>query len=942
MDAAQMTGRDTTVRRLGLDDTSSRRYWATVSMAALTGALALGMASGARAQAKGSEAAEVDTLVVTASRVDRAGFVAPTPTTVVTAEDFELRARTSIADGLNQTPAFFGNTTPATGGNQRSNGNANYLNLRALGANRTLVLVNGRRYVPTTSGGALDINLIPQALISRVEVVTGGASAAWGSDAVAGVVNLIFDDSLDGGRASVQYGVSSRGDNRETKITLAQGLEFADGRAHVALAGEWYRNDGILDQTDRGWGRNEWQIVNNSSATATNGQFLRLRSANVHQSGRTEGGLILSGPLANQQFGPGGVLQPFRLGQVTGGGFMIGGDGINQGSVTSLVTPGERATVYGVGSYELTPTLKASFEVSYARIESSNDMLASFSTAPYVISVNNPFLSTPVRDQAAAAGLTQLQIGRINTDFGFIVAHPINETKRVVAALDGSFGHDWKWSAYYTYGQNYSHDRTEHNLIVGRLAAALDAVRDPVSGQIRCRTAATDPACAPLNILGYGAPSAAAIGYLTGTTEARTTNKQQVAAFNLSGEPFSNWAGPVSVALGAEIRRESIDSTADPISLANGFLVGNPKNLSGKYDVKEAFLETVVPIAADLPFAKALDFNGAIRVTDYSSSGSVVTWKAGLTHQINDSVRLRGTISRDIRAANLAELYQSSATAFATVRDPRPGSGAPSALVVNITGGNPNLNPEKADTWTAGIVVSPTALPGFRASVDYYDIDIKGAIGALSAQSIIDRCYTGGQPALCPLITINSATNTITRTDASFLNLSETITRGVDTEISYNTAVAGGDLTLRVLATYVANLITNDGVLAIDRAGQATGQAADAGLPRWRGAATAVYRAGPLALSATTRYVGGGKVDVTYTSLAINDNTIKSRTYLDLSAEYTLGSGPRSVKLFGAVNNVLDRDPPLTGSSFQAPFYTNASLYDVVGRFVTVGLRASF
>ncbi|WP_332767846.1 TonB-dependent receptor domain-containing protein [Phenylobacterium sp.] len=940
MNTVETTQLELRLRRRAL--TSGLRPTAA-SVIALTAALGGGLvASPALAQSPSSEPATVDTVIVTASRVDRAGFTAPTPTTVVTAEEFALRAVTSVADGLNQTPAFFANTTPATGGNQRSNGNANYLNLRALGANRTLVLVNGRRHVPTTSGGALDINLIPQALISRVEVVTGGASAAWGSDAVAGVVNLIFDDRLDGGRASVQYGVSSRGDNRETKATLAQGFSFAQGRGHAAIAGEWYRNSGILDQQDRNWGRQEWQIVNNANATATNGQYLRLRSPYVHQSGRTESGLILSGPLANMQFGPGGVLQPFRLGQVTGGGFMIGGDGINQGTVTSLVTPGERKTLYATASYELTPTIKGSVEASYARIESSNDMLASFSTAPYLIRVDNPFLPTAVRNQMIGAGQTQLQVGRINTDFGFIVAHPVNETKRIVGALDGSFGETWKWSAYYTYGQNYSHDRTENNLIVGRAIAAMDAIRDPVSGQIVCRSAATAPACVPLNIVGYGAPSASAINYVTGTTESWTTNKQQVAAFSLTGEPFSSWAGPVSVALGGELRRESIKSTADPISVANGFLVGNPKNLSGKYDVKEVFLETVVPLIADLPFVKSLDFNGAVRLTDYSSSGSVVTWKAGLTYQINDAVRLRGTASRDIRAANLTELYQSSATSFATIRDPRPGSGAPAALVNNVTGGNPNLKPEEADTWTVGIVLSPSAIPGLRASIDYYDIDIQGAIGALSAQSIVDRCFTGGQTALCPLITINPATNAITRTDASFLNLSETITRGVDAEISYTRQIADGDLTIRLLSTYVANLITNDGVLSIDRAGQVAGQGADAGLPRWRSTATVAYRRGPLALSAATRYVGGGKVDVTYTGLAINDNSVKSRTYLDLSVEYALGEGDTRVKLFGAVNNVFDKDPPLVGTTFQAPFYTNAALYDVVGRFITVGLRVSY
>ena len=275
---------------------SRRSKWLNgVGAAAVVAGAALAVGLSPAAPARAAEAAApnkaattVEEVFVTASRVNRTGFTAPTPTTVVSAEDLQLRAISNIADALNQSPAFLGNTTPATGGNSTNTAGANFLNLRGMGANRTLVLVNGRRFVPSTSQGILDVNLVPQALVSRVEVVTGGASAAWGSDAVSGVVNFIFDNRLEGGRADVQYGTSSRSDDAQYRVSLAQGGDFGGGRGHAEIAAEWFKSDGILNQNDRPWGRDQWQIFNNPTATATNGQFLRIRSPFVHQSNRTE------------------------------------------------------------------------------------------------------------------------------------------------------------------------------------------------------------------------------------------------------------------------------------------------------------------------------------------------------------------------------------------------------------------------------------------------------------------------------------------------------------------------------------------------------------------------------------------------------------------------------------------------------------------------------
>ncbi len=930
---------------------SRRSKWLNgVGAAAVVAGAALAVGLSPAAPARAAEAAApnkaattVEEVFVTASRVNRTGFTAPTPTTVVSAEDLQLRAISNIADALNQSPAFLGNTTPATAGNSTNTAGANFLNLRGMGANRTLVLVNGRRFVPSTSQGILDVNLVPQALVSRVEVVTGGASAAWGSDAVSGVVNFIFDNRLEGGRADVQYGASSRSDDAQYRVSLAQGGDFGGGRGHAELALEWFKSDGILNQRDRPWGRDQWQIFNNPTATATNGQFLRIRSPFVHQSNRTEGGLIVSaGPLKNVQFGPGGTVLPFNLGSSVGSTFMIGGDGLNQGDVISLVTPSERKNLYGVVTYDVTPDVQFTGEASYGRSESKNDVTASFSLGPYTITTDNAFLPSAVKTIAQANNISQFSMGRVNSDIGYITGHTINETTRLALALDGKLGGNWKWSAYYTYGRNNRDDLSENNLVSARMTAAIDAIKDPVSGQAVCRNLATNPGCVPINLFGAGSPSAAAISYVTATQSNQQVVRQDVAAANISGEPFSTWAGPVSLAAGAEYRRESLSANVDPISAANGFIIGNPKSLSGEFNVKEAYVETVVPLLRDQVFAKSLEYNGAVRLTDYNHSGQVVSWKNGLSYQINDSIRLRATASRDIRAPNLSELFATSGLAFSTVRDPRTGAPVPSPFISATSGGNVNLDPEKADTWTAGVVLSPSFIPGLRASLDYYDIDIKGAIGTLAVQDIINRCFVNGSTDLCKLVTINSS-NVITHVDNFFINLQELITRGYDAEVAYTREFAGGNLTLQGLATRVDNLITGDGVTAIDRAGQAASPGSTTGLPRWRATSTASYRRGPATVAVTGRYVGGGKVDNTFGPLDINDNRIKSRAYLDVSAQYNLyQEGGRQIQVYGAINNLFDKAPPLVGATFQAPFFTNNALYDVVGRYFTVGVRARY
>jgi outer membrane receptor protein involved in Fe transport len=386
------------------------------------------------------------------------------------------------------------------------------------------------------------------------------------------------------------------------------------------------------------------------------------------------------------------------------------------------------------------------------------------------------------------------------------------------------------------------------------------------------------------------------------------------------------------VAIGGEYRRETVNQKVDALSQAGAFAIGNPKAFAGAYSVKEGFFETVVPLFKDSRLLGSADFNGAVRVTDYSTSGEQTTWKLGATWHLTHDLLLRATRSRDIRAPNLSELFSSSVLTFATIVDPSTGT---QVTVRSPTSGNTALKPERADTFTAGFSYQPGWLRGFRASVDYYDINVQGAISTLAAQDILTRCASGNT-SLCSLVLRSGST--LTEVDRPYINLARTITRGVDIETSYNRRVGHGDLGLRFLATYVANLITDDGVTRVDRAGD-TGTG-NSGLPHWRWDATATYNIGPVTAFVEGRYVGGGVQNATYTATSINDNHMNGQFLLNSSWTFDIRKGEKgNAQFFVSGNNLLNQAPPISPQAFIFTYPTNSSLYDVIGRTFSIGLR---
>ncbi len=910
----------------------------------------------------------VEEVRVTGSRIVRSGFEAPTPVKVVSAPYLASTAPTSLPDALIQLPEFKNSQTPQnTGIGTTANAGQSFLNLRSLGVERTLVLLDGRRIVPSTTNGTIDISLLPEGLIERVDVVTGGASAAYGSDAVAGVVNFVLDSDFTGVKAQGQYGASDRGDSEHRRFSLAGGTSLLDGRLHAVASALMYRNGGVAHNASRDWFRSCSRISNPTFVPA------QIVACDVRSAQFTRGGLITSGPLRGTQFAEGGVPVPFVYGELANATAMVGGGGEDFALGYQTVPAVERRNVFGRVSYRVSDRVTASFEALRASAEASYAGTSSWQgqSTGYTIYRDNAFLPQSIRDAMTAAGVTSFPLSRYDVDFGALQVESRNDTTRFVVGIDAALA-GWSLSAYFVHGENLYRQRIHNNANVNRLYNAADTVVDPLTGQITCRSTLTQPGngCVPLNLFGHGSPSAAALDWVLGTTLQDLSLRQQVFEASLAGEPLATWAGPVSLAFGAGWRKESGLQRTDAVSQAprtftggylgwpgsvaftgqiGGWERNNPLPLAGAYDVREGFVETVVPLASGLSGARRLELNGAARYTQYSTSGGVTTWKAGLVYEPLPDLRFRMTRSRDIRAPNLTELYRGRINGLSNLIDPFQPLDSPNRnpFVLGNSFGNPDLEPEIGDTRSLGMVYASRWWPSFTASIDYYDIRLRGAITTLGGQRTVDQCYAGTL-FLCQYI-IRDANGVLIETRSPFLNLTSRRTRGFDIELEYRAAardiVPGlpGNLSMRAFGNYIASLTTQTpGAAMLNEAGQN----GIGGVPHWSATVAGRYDAGRIGLFLQERFVGSGRLDnaLTPSMLAPEQNRVSEVFYTDATMTLDLSPPFSRVEAFLTVSNLFDRDPPSAPGAFFVfgTTATNSSLYDTVGRVWTAGVRAQF
>jgi len=994
------------------------------ALLASTSAALMFAAGGAYAQETPSGTA-VEEVIVTGSRILRDGYQQPTPVTVVQSDQLLKLAPSNLADGLRQLPQFQRGVTPNSGGvSAGADVGSNLLSLRNLGSQRTLVLLDGRRFVSSSDTDSTDINTLPQNVVARVETVTGGASAAYGSDAVAGVVNFILDKSFTGWKGSVQTGISSYGDSEANKANLAYGSRFADDRGHFIFSGEYSSRDGIGPyDTSREWNSRQIGILTNPNFTAdlANGPRRLTFQNGVTTSAATLGGLITAAspsPAALQwtQFGEGGAPRPFVLGQFQNGTHHVNGDGFAEDSNQS--TGLKRWTLFARGDYDISENMNVFLELSYAGSEAEWDQYYSYAyttNSPYIF-INNPYLPAATQAAMAAATYTTAQSTACATAAGFLpntingVATPVEqrasnsanwantrcfrmgrlyseamigaaqekEVFRVAGGVTGNFTNGWNYEAYFNQGKTNARKSNLNVNHLVKMVRAYDVIRD-TTGAIRCAALVPDalrPAgafgpnaaytqaaaeraagCAPLNPFGAGSPSEASIDYTHGDEHYDLKREQANFAVNIGGELPSwtqfGYAAP-SFATGFEYRKETITVTTnletqevmDFTSLRGGltsrqgnvgpFIVGNFQPHSGggvpnNYSVNEAYLELDVPVLQGLPLAHLLDFNGAFRATDYSNSGKVETWKLGVVYEPHQDVRFRATRSRDIRAPSGDDLFSGAGQGVGTTTNPFvPGT---TISWLGKTGGNPDLRPEIADTVTAGVVYSPSFVPGLRMSVDYFEIKIADAIGSLTAVATINQCFEGNQ-SLCNLIVFGPDLYTV---NATLINLSEQRIKGWDVEASYGFDVGPGRLSTRALAVYQPENIRLVPGSAPDNL---AGMTSRSGSAKLTANLSLNYAWSRYSITLQQQYTSGMVIDNTWVEgVDIDENEVAPHYTTDLNASVRFGADEQ-YEGFVSINNLLNRDPPFAPLlSGLRQRYTDQVLFDTFGRYFTVGLK---
>jgi outer membrane receptor protein involved in Fe transport len=949
----------------------SRQIAATLAVAALAMGASIAIAQTA-------DDATLSEIVVTGSRVITNGDNSPTPVTVVQAQELLALQPTTISDALNLLPVFSGprnqtsNPNPGAatvggGGNAASN----QLNLRNLGAARTLILFDGHRVSPTTANGIVDVDMIPQLIIQRVDVVTGGASAVYGSDAVSGVVNFITDRKFNGMKASLQGGQSSKSDGRQYEAGVAYGADLG-GKAHFVVSYEHRNDDGVLYRSSRP--ATALSTIQGAGSAAS--PFFIAN--NTHLSNFTFGGLIRSGFYTGQQFASNGLLSAFVPGASTGNAAVptqLGGDGAYYDG--SLKSPLRSDQLFGRLDYEFSPATHGYVEVAGNR--KHNEFFANWPTLNNVVlSRDNGFLPAAYRNQMITSGQTTFNYGK------FLRSAPrlnpgIDERQLFAnAGLEGELGNGYKWDVGLVHSDASLKVTNNYNLNNLRLWAALDSVINPATNQVVCNVTLTNPTafpgCVPINVFGPTSESAESIAYILGPTHFKADTTQDDVSGSISGAPLSSWAGPVNMALSAEWRKQSYEANSDatpsdPANLINCAAIGLVRNCTAgasvwqstyanrstvSQTVREGAVEFDAPLVNNHRFIQSLNLNGAVRYTNYTTSGSYTTWKAGLDWHLNDSFRIRATRSRDIRAPTLDDLFTPTTTAT--------GGNATDSLLArqvtapNTTKGNPDLKAETGDTTTVGVVYRPNSVPGFSLAVDGFDIKVGNAITLIQGTNFTYQtaCYTsGGTSQFCAFQTRalgNFSTNPLNVVTEFFnypINLAEVHTWGADVEANYATRLREHPLMLRTLLTYQPHInYVSPGAPTLDMGGIAYGANGLQASPVWR--ATAFARIGVterFSVDLLERWRSALGITADPTQFTTGPGSAAFYT-TNLNLTYQFKQGLADIDLLLNVQNLFNKIPPAANfpGTQQNPGQFGGFPIgdDPVGRYYSFGLRLKF
>ena len=993
-------------------------------------ALTLGLAQPAAAQDSqpsegadsGSDAAAI---FVTGTRIKRNGFNEPTPATVIGGDLMADLGQVNISETLRLIPQNSNFQSDAVAGvTAGANVGASFVNLRGLNpynGTRTLTLVNSRRFIPTSDGGAIDMNMIPSGMIQRVETVTGGASAAYGSDAIAGVVNVILENHFEGIKAQADYGQTTRGDGESYHALLMGGTSFADNRGHIVAGIEYQRNLGIGDCAKvRLWCAESYDIFNNSNSilpgttertgynipgSPTYGLPQYVIAPGSKQAFNDPRGVVrdaaVTAPAARyKRFNDDGTgVTDFDPGRFLGAALIgprQGGDGASTYDDSDIQTPVKRWVGYIYGEYDLTDALQVQTELTYSRRTASNSSYITGPRSTFYVNPDNPYIPDDLR---ALLGDTKFSLGK---DLDGVLTSVNSADARVFRGLIGFSGPlfgDWTWDAYYQYGNNKRHQERTNNRVNLPFQYALDAVDEGMvltgaaNGNIVCREltkANPDPraeGCQPMNLFGLDNVSQESLAYVYRPVVEDFKYTQHVLSGSVQGTVFEGWgAGPISAAAGIDWRSEGGDVTHGNIPDYNDYAFTFGLDYSGDISVLESFGELNVPVFRDAAIGDLFELNGAVRYTrnharnndsKEEKTSEAVSWKVSAIYDPIPDLRIRASRSRDIRAAGFRELF---------LRNVPTEAGSTSGIVNNwwldpvgqqtgndwtpiLNGGSFALTPEKADTTTLGVVVQPRMVPGLRFSVDWYQIKIKDAVTTLGGQRLVDFCFN--YDLFCERITFASADRKdISFIDARQVNLAKLEVRGFDIEAEYRLGLAdvnagwNGSLSFRILANHQYDFRSqaNRTVPVIDYAGQ-SGPVGDGGdfnpSPPWVWNAFVSYENAGFNTTVSWRRYSEGIYNVQRTgpedegydptlANSISTNRVKGASYFNLAMSYQIpmgGSGNRSIELFGAIDNIFDRTPPVApggGGGAGSNYPTNPVYFDTFGSKWRAGIRIRY
>ena len=1008
-------------------------------LALMCAASVVALTASARAQQQAGNGPEQVT--VTGSRVISDITMSPTPLTVVTTDQLAATTPTDVPDALNKLPDFIGGSGPRTQNNGSTNNSGNTLNLRNLGANRTLVLLDGHRVAPSNQSGTVDVDALPQMLMSRVDVVTGGASAVYGSDAVAGVVNFILDKNFSGFKYDINAGISKYGDAAEEKIGFAWGTDLFGGRGHYEMAVRVFQQDGIpMDARPYGYQNQTWVQAGDGSAAHPYVNVPYGHLFNQSQAGTINCGGNCS--LTNYTFSASGEIIPMTHGiPTTTGGLESGGDGGYEDNIGTLQSRQRQGEFFNRFSYDVTKDINAYVQASWAESGDYSTwaplVVSSAASRPNSFFTNNPYLApatqTALTAAATAAGhfvpapvlfaangsiapavapntpyfsdasyVPQIVQGQNAASQGDVyITRGVDRNLNLSTGLTGKLS-SFDWDLYYSHQESRVDVNDPTNTNNARYLAAQDAVIAPagtmvngvnVGGTIQCwdetqaAYASLYAGCVPMDLFNPSQGiSQAAFNYVKQDTFWVLTQQLDNVGASISGGLFGLGlpAGQITGALSFEARWRTYDMKTNALPTdyvnctglrlctVNGGAAPSlyTQNVNAPVDVSdnvwETALELNVPILKDFPLAHDLNADIAGRYTDYSISGEAETWKIGLNDQVNDTVRLRGTMSVDIRAPNLNDLFQPVGISSTGFTDQLTGGNNSTQLV---TKGNAALSPEVAHTYTLGIVLTPDFLPGFTTSLDYYQTHMSNAITSISYQStsVQNLCIASAPSYNSPFCSLavrpitdptnpnykNPLLNYPTQVLSSPLNSAKVQMEGWNFEADYNFDWADvwnaipGSVTLRHLMTYQPVLETQN------LPGTAYVWASQ---PKTRMTSFIDYSVGDWGFDLENEWLSGAKKATGFANQVYLAPRISSYNLLDATINRRFDLWGGSSTLYFSVQNVGNTRAPLAPSNASNPglFYPTPGSsgsgstgpgsynYSDVGRYFTIGLKGNF